>query len=199
MMREIFLVGLAAHQRVKMGGPPVWFRTQHPAQSLRLFLPRAERAGDLRQHFGVGQVEGVVADFRQDQRAQAPIAEFAVEPFALALRRLARDQRGAQFASDRLQLFEILPDDEHGRAVAYSIRSARGNRQRTSVQRAFAIQPRASRSRHGASYFLGPIKLKTSPSRPSSRINVAVNPSRRRACTSAVTRKTGAGSICTSS
>ncbi|ORB10914.1 hypothetical protein BST36_30610, partial [Mycolicibacterium moriokaense] len=39
----------------------------------------------------------------------------------------------------------------------------------------------------------GPIRLNTSPSRPSSRISVAVRPSRRRDCRSAVIRNTGAG------
>ena len=38
------------------------------------------------------------------------------------------------------------------------------------MQFASAIQPRVSSSRHGTSYFFGPIRLKTSPSRPSSRI-----------------------------
>lgn len=42
-------------------------------------------------------------------------------------------------------------------------------------------------------------KENTSPSRPSSRINVAVSPSRRLDCRSAVIRKTGAGNRCTSS
>ena len=45
----------------------------------------------------------------------------------------------------------------------------------------------------------GPIRLNTSPSRPSSRISVAVRPRRRRDCRSAVIRNTGAGSRCTSS
>ena len=62
-----------------------------------------------------------------------------------------------------------------------------------------AIQPCASMSFHGASYRLGPIRENTSPSRPSSRTSVAVSPSRRRACRSAVIRKIGAGSRCTSS
>jgi hypothetical protein len=51
----------------------------------------------------------------------------------------------------------------------------------------------------GASKRLGPMRLKTSPSRPSSRTRVAVRPSRRRACSSAVSLKTGAGRRCTSS
>ena len=70
---------------------------------------------------------------------------------------------------------------------------------RTSVHVASAIQPRVSSSRQGTSYFFGPIRLKTSASRPSSRTSVAVRPSRRRAWMWAVTRKTGAGSRCTSS
>ena len=47
---------------------------------------------------------------------------------------------------------------------------------RTSWQRASAIQPFCSRTRQGTSYFLGPIRLKTSSSRPSSRTSVAVSP-----------------------
>ena len=71
-------------------------------------------------------------------------------------------------------------------ATAYSMRSSRsaaalGKVTRISVQVASAIQPRSSSSRQGTSYFLGPIKLNTSPSRPSSRTSVAVKPSRRRA------------------
>ena len=69
----------------------------------------------------------------------------------------------------------------------------------TSQHVASAIQPRFSSSRHGTSYFFGPIRLNTSPSRPSSRTRVAVRPSRRRAWIWAVTRNTGAGSKCTSS
>ena len=49
------------------------------------------------------------------------------------------------------------------------------------------------------SNFLGPISAKTWSSLPSSRTRVAVNPRRRRACSSAVMRNTGAGSKCTSS
>ncbi|SHV10216.1 Uncharacterised protein [Mycobacteroides abscessus subsp. abscessus] len=43
------------------------------------------------------------------------------------------------------------------------------------------------------------MRLNTSPSRPSSRMSVAVRPRRRRDCRSAVIRNTGAGSRCTSS
>ena len=64
---------------------------------------------------------------------------------------------------------------------------------------AAAIQPCFSSTRHGTSYFFGPMRLKTSPSCPSSRTSVAVSPSRRRAWISAVARKTGAGSRWTSS
>src|SRR5437588_186473 len=78
-------------------------------------------------------------------------------------------------------------------ATAYSMRIASGRATRTSVQLASAIQPRPSSSRHGTSYFFGPIRLKTSPSRASSRISVAVGPRRRRAAMWAVTGETGAG------
>ena len=61
------------------------------------------------------------------------------------------------------------------------------------------MKPCASISFHGASNRFGPIRLNTSPSRPSSRTSVAVRPSRRRACSSAVSLNTGAGSRCTSS
>ena len=61
------------------------------------------------------------------------------------------------------------------------------------------MQPCDSMSFHGASYRFGPIRENTSPSRPSSRTSVAVSPSRRRDCRSAVSRKIGAGSRCTSS
>ena len=49
-------------------------------------------------------------------------------------------------------------------ATAYSMRSGSGRATRISVQVASAIQPRVSSSRHGTSYFFGPIRLKTSPS-----------------------------------
>ena len=85
-------------------------------------------------------------------------------------------------------------------ATAYSIRVlSSGRATRISVQLADAIHPFVSSSRHGTSYFFGPIRLNTSPSRPSSRISVAVSPSRRRAWIVAVTRNTGAGSRWTSS
>ena len=56
-----------------------------------------------------------------------------------------------------------------------------------------AIHPWLSISFQGASYRFGPMSEKTSPSRPSSRTSVAVSPSRRRACSSAVIRKIGRG------
>src|SRR5437588_10290393 len=65
---------------------------------------------------------------------------------------------------------------------------------RISWHSAVAIHPWRSNSRQGTSYFLGPIRLKTSASRPSSLTSVAVSPKRRRAWISAVIRKTGAGS-----
>ncbi|SLI59734.1 Uncharacterised protein [Mycobacteroides abscessus subsp. abscessus] len=79
------------------------------------------------------------------------------------------------------------------------MRSASVRVTRTSMHSAGAIQPCASMSFHGASYRLGPMRENTSPSRPSSRTRVAVRPSLRRDCRSAVIRKTGAGSRCTSS
>ena len=79
------------------------------------------------------------------------------------------------------------------------MRSSVGRLTRTSTQSAGAIQPWLSMSFHGASYRLGPMREKTSPSRPSSRTRVAVRPIRRRAWRLAVIRKIGAGSRCTSS
>ena len=55
------------------------------------------------------------------------------------------------------------------------------------------MKPCASISFHGASNRFGPIRLNTSPSLPSSRTSVAVRPSRRRACSSAVSLNTGRG------
>ena len=79
-------------------------------------------------------------------------------------------------------------------ASAYSIRRGAGKPSRTSWHRASAIHPFDSSTRQGTSYFLGPIRLKTSSSRLSSRTRVAVSPRRRRAWMSAVIRNTGAGS-----
>ena len=55
------------------------------------------------------------------------------------------------------------------------------------------MKPCASISFHGASKRFGPMRLNTSPSRPSSRTSVAVRPRRRRACSSAVSLNTGRG------
>ena len=76
-----------------------------------------------------------------------------------------------------------------GHGVLHSRRS--GSPSRISWHWASAIHPFVSSTRHGTSYFLGPIRLNTSSSRWSSRTKVAVSPSRRRAWMSAVIRNTG--------
>ena len=65
---------------------PSDFGTQDAAQSLRLLLPRTERAGHLNGDVGVRQVNGEVGDFGHDQHLDLAAPERRIDLLALALR-----------------------------------------------------------------------------------------------------------------
>src|SRR5262249_44039145 len=52
-MGELLLFGITAHQCIEACLASICFRSQHPAESLRLFLAGAEGPGDLNQDLGV--------------------------------------------------------------------------------------------------------------------------------------------------
>ena len=66
-MGEVQLAGVAGHQACRSGPGPVRLGPENPPQPLGFFLPRAERARTWIKHVGVGQIDGEVADLRQDQ------------------------------------------------------------------------------------------------------------------------------------
>ena len=68
-----------------MRGPPIRLRTQDATQALRLLLARAEGAGDLNRHIGIGQVNGEVGDLGHHQTLDLALAELVVELLALLL------------------------------------------------------------------------------------------------------------------
>ena len=90
MVGEVHLAGVAGHQGVEARGLLALLGAEDPAQPLGFLLAAAERARDLDHHVGVGQVDGEVADLREDQPADRPVAEPAVEVLALGVRRLRR-------------------------------------------------------------------------------------------------------------
>ena len=113
MVGEIHLAGVAAHQRVEARGQLALLGAEDPPQPLGFLLPAAERARDLDHHVGVGQVDGEVADLREDQPAQHAAAELAVQLLALGVGGLAGDQRDVEPLGDPPQLLEVLADDQH--------------------------------------------------------------------------------------
>ena len=76
----VFLIHrLLADDGVEVGLPPIGFGAQDAAQALCFFLPRAKGPRDLDGDTGIGQVDGEVGDFRDDQCGDFAFAEFLVQ------------------------------------------------------------------------------------------------------------------------
>ena len=65
---EQLVVGVARHDAVEVGRPPVGLGPQDPAEPLGFLLAAAERAGDLDGDRRVGQIDREVGDLRDDQQ-----------------------------------------------------------------------------------------------------------------------------------
>src|SRR5579859_3038343 len=113
MVGEVLLARVAADERVKMSYLAAALGPQDTPQPLRFLLPRAECAGHLDQHVGIGQIEGEVADLRQNQRANLAAAEPVVQILALAVVRLAGDERDVETLAQLAELLQVLPNDKH--------------------------------------------------------------------------------------
>src|SRR5437773_8373547 len=96
---EVQLAGVAGYQRVEMGYLAVHLGAEDAAQALGFFLPRAEGSRHLNQHVGIGQIEGKIANFGQNQVLQLAASELAVEIFSLGTRRLASNERHVEALS----------------------------------------------------------------------------------------------------
>src|SRR5438093_819365 len=120
MMSEVLFARIARHQRVEVGNLAARLGTQNPAQSLRFFLARTERPGNLNEHIGVGQVQGEVADLGKDELPYFAGAELAVQLFPLGARRLAGDKRDIEAFAELAKLLEVLADNQHP-AVAVAV------------------------------------------------------------------------------
>ena len=226
---EVQLAGVAGHQRVEVGRlavalgrrmrpsrcasswrepnvPETWISTLASGRSMAK-LPTFERIRcriSPRRNLPYRSSRSAFGVWPGDERQVEALGEPAELLEVLADDRArARRGSGSSSSADDVVLGRVLAGEAvlvaplgdgvfhaHGRPAG-----RRGPR----CSCASAIQPFVSSSRHGTSYFFGPIRLKTSSSRPSSRTSVAVRPSRRRAWIWAVTRKTGAGSRWTSS
>ncbi len=67
----------------------------------------------LDEHVGIGQVDSEVADLGEHDAVQLAATESLVDLFSVRLRGLARHQGRAELLSDRLDLREVLTDDEN--------------------------------------------------------------------------------------
>ena len=206
---EVKFFTFAGDKRIERGLFARLFRPQNPSQPLGLFLARTERAGYLYRHIGIGQIDREIAHPRKNEDLDVAPAKALVEQVALVIGGGAGDDRRADFQGKMMELGEILADDKDlvvfvarkeflrdGNLARVFVRqadllagrqrkavqlSAGGRSTRISMQRAVAIHPWRSRSFQGMSNFLGPMRVKTSFSWPSSRMSVAVRPRRRRA------------------
>src|SRR5262249_38241821 len=113
MVGKVLFAGVAADERVKMGHLAAALGSQDAPQTLRLLLPRTERARYRDQDVGVGQVQREVADLRQDQRTHLAGAELAIQILAVGAARLPGDERDVEALAQLPQLLQILSDDEH--------------------------------------------------------------------------------------
>lgn len=57
-MREFLFARVPRDEREEAGGAAVLFGTQNPSESLSFFLAGAERAGNLDENVGLGQING---------------------------------------------------------------------------------------------------------------------------------------------
>src|SRR5437867_10231883 len=208
-MREFLFARVPRDEREETGGAAVVFWTQNSSESLCFFLAGAERAGNLDENVGFGQVDGEIPHFGQHNTAQRAAAEAIVDSLTFRLRRLSVTSGTRNFlamasiwaryspmirirargwpsrSSPRRVIFAgfsaAMRNWDRLSARAYSIRRSVLIGTRSSTQVAPAIQAWRSRSFQGTSKRLGPMRAKTSASRSSSRARVAVRPRRRRA------------------
>jgi len=108
VMREFLFARVPRDEREETGGAAVVFRTQNSSESLSFFLARTERAGNLDENVGLGQVDGEIPHFGQHNTAQRAAAEAIVDVLALRLRRPSGNQRDPEFPGNGLDLGEIF-------------------------------------------------------------------------------------------
>ena len=112
MVGELLLAGIARDQREEMCGAAILPWPQYAAEPLGFLLPRPKGAGNLYEYVGVRQVDGEAPHLGKRQTARLIATEAPVDRFPLLLRRLAGDERSADFAGDGLHLGQVLTHDE---------------------------------------------------------------------------------------
>ena len=100
---EFLFLGILRDDAVEVRGTAVALGPEHAAETLGFFLAASEGSGNLDEHVRVGKVDGEVADLRNHEVLEAPVAEGAVELFAFLVRGLARNQRGRSFRGSCLR------------------------------------------------------------------------------------------------
>src|SRR5439155_21762745 len=85
-MREFFVARVARDECEGSGGAAVLFRAQNSPKSLSFLLAGTERARNLDENVGLGQVYGEISDFGQHDAPQRPAAEAVVDRLSLRLR-----------------------------------------------------------------------------------------------------------------
>jgi len=110
---ELLLAGVARNQGEEVGCATVGLGAQDAAESLSLFLPRAEHPGHLNEQVRVGQVDGEVPDLGEHDAVQLPSAKAVIDLFALDLRGLSGNQGRFDLLGNGLHLSDVLSDDEH--------------------------------------------------------------------------------------
>ena len=100
--------------RVEVRLAAVGLGPQHPAEPLRLLLPRAERAGHLDRHRRLGQVDGEVADLGDAPACDSSPARNASKSRSRSLLVVdALDDRRVQVLAELVQLVDVGADDQH--------------------------------------------------------------------------------------
>jgi hypothetical protein len=92
--------------------PAVGLGPQHPAEPLRLLLPRPERPRDLDRDSRLRQIDGEVAHPGDHQRRQFARTERVEEPLALLVCGGPLDDRRVQVLADLVQLVEVGADHQ---------------------------------------------------------------------------------------
>src|SRR5260370_1073279 len=85
----VLVEGVAGDDRVEAGTGPGGLGAEHPAQALRLLLPRAVRPRDLDRDGGLRQVDGEVGDLRHHEDRDLPGPERVEQPLPFLAPRLA--------------------------------------------------------------------------------------------------------------
>ena len=75
VMREFLFARVPRDERKETGGAAVVFGTENSSESLSFFLAGTERAGNLNENVGLGQVDSKVPDFGQNDALQCAGAE----------------------------------------------------------------------------------------------------------------------------